>query len=195
LKQFVSMMQYEAVVIGASSGGWEALAEIFQALPGDFSLPIIVAQHLHPLQDAYFFTRMNDVCTLSVKDADEKELIKPGFIYFAPPNYHLLIEKDRTFSLSVDELVNFSRPAIDVLFESAAEVYQDKLIGVILSGGNQDGARGLKLIKENFGLTIVQDPATSQTEYMPQAAIKEVEVDHVLPLSEIGPFLTGLGSC
>lgn len=187
------MTEYEAVVIGASSGGWEALAEIFQSLPNKYPLPIIVAQHLHPLQDVYFFTRMDDLCKLSVKDADEKELIKPGFVYFAPANYHLLIEKDKSFSLSIDAQVNFSRPSIDVLFESAAEVYRDKLVGVILSGGNHDGAKGLKMIKKNHGLTVVQDPATSKTEYMPQAAIQEVDVDHILPLSEIGPFLADLG--
>jgi two-component system chemotaxis response regulator CheB len=186
------MMRYEAVVMGASSGGWEALAEIFLALPGEFRLPIIVAQHLHPLQDAYFFLRMNDVCALTVKDADEKEAINPGHVYFAPPNYHLLIEKNRTFSLSVDERVNFSRPSIDVLFESAAEAYSDKLVGVILSGANHDGAYGLKLIKENKGLTIVQDPVTAQTDYMPRAAISAVAADHILPLHEIGPFLVGL---
>ena len=188
------MLRYEAVVIGASSGGWDALTEIFQALPEDFPLPIIVAQHLHPSQDVYFFTRMNDISVLPVKDADEKEPVKPGSIYFAPPNYHLLIEKDRTFSLSVDNLVNFSRPAIDVLFESAAEVYHDKLIGIVLTGGNQDGAKGLKTIKENGGLAIVQDPANAQTDIMPQAALNAVEADHIMSLPEIGRFLAGLDS-
>lgn len=182
------------MVIGASSGGWQALSVIFKALPANFHLPIIVAQHLHPLQDMNFFEHMSKYCALTLKEADEKEPIIQGHVYFAPPNYHLLVEKDRTFSLSVDKLVNFSRPSIDVLFESASEVYLDKLVGVVLTGANQDGAMGLKLIKENFGLTIVQDPASAQIDYMPQAAIKSASVDHILPLDEIGPFLADLAT-
>ncbi|MDH5299722.1 MAG: chemotaxis protein CheB [Desulfobulbaceae bacterium] len=179
--------------MGVSSGGWAALAEILPALPADFPMPVVVVQHLHPQQDDFFLGHLNDICALRVKIADEKELLRPGHVYFAPPNYHLLIEKDRTFSLSVDQRVNFSRPAIDVLFESGAEVYSSRLVGVILTGANADGAHGLKQIKDGGGLAIVQDPATAQIDYMPRAAMAAVAVDHVLPLTEIGPFLARLG--
>lgn len=186
------MRRYEAVVLGASSGGWSALATILGALPGDYPLPLIVAQHLHPLQDGFFFSHLGAGCALRVKEADDKEAIQGGTVYFAPPNYHLLIEKDRTLALSIDERVNFSRPSIDVLFESAARAYGTKLIGVVLSGANQDGAQGLKAIKASHGLAMVQDPATAETDYMPRAAMAAVDVDHVLPLTEIGPFLIAL---
>jgi len=185
-------MRYEAVVVGASSGGNAALTEILSALPKDFPLPVVIAQHLHHLQDQDFFSYYNKICLLPVSIADEKETIKPGHIYFAPPNYHLLIEKDKTFSLSIDERVNFSRPSIDVMFESAVDAYCPGLVGVILTGANTDGAQGLKLIKENNGLTIVQDPSTATSDYMPRAAIAAVNVDHVLPLKKIGPFLVSL---
>lgn len=185
-------MKYEAVVIGASSGGNAALTEILTALPKDFPLPVIIALHLHPMQDQNFCGYYNKICQLPVSIADEKEIIRPGHVYFAPPNYHLLVEKNKTFSLSIDERVNFSRPSIDVLFESAADAYCSGLVGIILTGANADGTQGLRLVKENKGLTIVQDPATAVSDYMPSAAIAAVSVDHVLPLKEIGPFLAGL---
>lgn len=185
-------MGYEAVVMGASSGGWKALTTILAVLPADYPLPLVVVQHLHPSQDAYLFERLNDGCALTVREAEEKEAVVPGHVYFAPPNYHLLIEMDRTFSLSIDPRVNFSRPAIDVLFASAAAAYGGGLVGVVLTGANHDGAQGLTTIKANHGLTVVQDPATAQTDYMPRAAIAAVAVDHILPLAAIGPFLAGL---
>ena len=185
-------MRYQAIVIGASAGGLAALAKIFAVLPEDFPLPIIIAQHLHLSQDDGYLNYFKGRTILQVKDPDDKEKIKQGHIYFAPPNYHLLIEKDKTLSLSIDPKVKYSRPSIDVLFESAADVYSSLLIGIILTGANDDGATGLKAIKERNGLTIVQDPLTAEVEYMPQAAISAVEVDHILPISEIGPFLCSL---
>ena len=113
-------------------------------------------------------------------------------IYIAPPNYHLLVEADRTFSLSIDEPVNYARPSIDVLFETAADVYKTNLIGVILTGANTDGSHGLKRIKETGGLSVVQDPSTAEADTMPRAAIAAVDVDYVLPLEEIGKVLTML---
>ena len=136
---------------------------------------------------------MSESCKSRVKQADEKEKIVPAMIYIAPPNYHLLVEDDRTFSLSVDELVNFSRPSIDVLFESAADAYGKRLIGIILTGANSDGSNGLKKIKECGGMAIVQDPESSEADTMPRAAIKATKVDYVLPLEEIGTFLRKLG--
>lgn len=158
-------------------------------IPADFALPIVIVQHLHPSQDRFYVEFLDQVCLVEVREAEEKEPIMPGVVYFAPPNYHLLIETDRTFSLSVDEKVNFSRPSIDVLFETAAETYGAGLIGIILTGASKDGALGLRRIKENGGLAIVQDPATAQFPVMPSAALAETEVDHVLTVAEIGRLL------
>jgi two-component system chemotaxis response regulator CheB len=116
----------------------------------------------------------------------------PGMAYLAPPNYHLLLEPDRTFTLTIDERVNYARPSIDVLFETAAEAYKDKLIGIILTGANNDGSKGLKKIKEFGGLAIVQDPETAEVASMPRAAILTSVVDHIIPLEEIAPLLNSL---
>ena len=136
---------YELIVIGSSAGALDALSELLPFFPANYPLPIVVVQHLHPLQDVYFIKHYAQKCALPVKNAEEKEPIKPGVVYFASPNYHLLIEDDRTFSLSVDEKVNFSTPSTDVLFESAVDVYAQKIIGVILTGANQDGAHEFSL--------------------------------------------------
>jgi two-component system chemotaxis response regulator CheB len=132
---------------------------------------------------------LHEKCQIPVKEAEAKELIKPGTIYLAPANYHLLIEHDRTFSLCVSEKVRYARPSIDVLFETAADVYRTKLIGIILTGANDDGSRGLRTIREYGGLAIVQDPATAEVGIMPQAALKATAVDYVLSLHEIGLLL------
>lgn len=181
--------RYEAVVIGVSAGGLKALSTICSFLPADFPLSIIVVQHMHPNSDNFLAHHLNEICPVKVKQADEKERIESGVIYIAPPNYHLLIEEDKAFSLTVDAPVNFARPSIDVLFESAADVYGGYLIGIILTGANDDGSRGLKKIKESGGLTIVQDPKTAEAAAMPQAARAAAKPDHVLPLEEIGGYL------
>ena len=180
---------FQAIVIGASAGGTDALAEIIPRLPGKFSVPIIVVQHRHRNTDEFGPYYLNENSALKVKDADEKEPIVREYVYMAPANYHLLVEDDRTFSLSVDERVNFSRPSIDVLFESAAEVYKSKLIGIILTGANSDGAEGLKKIKQCGGLAIVQNPEGAESDAMPRAALATCEVDYVLSLEEIANFL------
>ena len=135
-------MRYEAIVIGVSSGGMNAMKVIFSLLPEDFNTPIIIVQHISPRSDKQWISILNYMCKINVKEVDEKEKIEKGNIYIAPPNYHLLIEKDKTFSLTIDERVNFARPSIDVLFESAAEAYTNKLIGVVLTGSNNDGTKG-----------------------------------------------------
>jgi len=160
--------------------------------PADYLLPIIVVQHLHPTQKNTLLVHLDNLCPMIVKEADEKEAIQPGHIYFAPPNYHLLVERDRTFALSIDERVNYSRPSIDVLFESAVDVYGFGVIGVILTGANNDGAAGLQTIKARGGLTFVQDPETAEVPYMPQAAIAASRVDHILPLRAIGELLLNI---
>jgi two-component system, chemotaxis family, protein-glutamate methylesterase/glutaminase len=184
--------QYQLIVIGGSAGAMTALLELLPMLPAGFSLPIVIVVHLHPRQDSAHVERLGSQCALPVKEADEKEPIQPGTIYLAPPNYHLLIEQDHTFSLSIDERVNYSRPAIDVLFESAAQAYGSHLVGVVLTGANNDGAEGLRHIKERGGLAIVQDPRTAESTYMPQAALEVTPVDHMLSVPEIGQLFVKL---
>ena len=185
-------MDYEAIVIGASTGGLNALQEVLAPLPADFTLPILVVQHRLPTLDDPLVFYLNESCQLMVKEADEKELVKPGYVYIAPANYHLLVERDKTLSLSVDAKVCYSRPSIDVLFETAAEVYLSGLIGIILTGANDDGAAGLRKIKEKGGLTIAQDPATAESAVMPLSAIRENVVDEILSLAGIASFLAQL---
>jgi len=186
------LSKYRAVVIGASAGGTVALQKILPFLPAGFPLPVVIAQHLHPLQDGAAIVHYSGGCELVVKDVEEKESVRPGFVYFAPPNYHLLIEDDNTFSLSVDEKVHFTRPSIDVLFESAADAYGANLVGIILSGANQDGAAGLLRIKQSGGLTVVQDPQDAEVNYMPKAAIEVANPDHILTAEGICKFLIEL---
>jgi two-component system chemotaxis response regulator CheB len=185
----MAAMRFEMIVMGGSAGCMAALAELLPIFPASYPIPIVVAQHLHPLQDEFYIEHYSSLCSLKVKEADEKEQVRPGQVYFAPPNYHLFIENDHTFSLSIDEKVNYSRPSIDVLFESAADVYGSRLIGVVMTGANSDGSLGLYAIKRRGGMTIVQDPQTAESAYMPRAAIKMTEVDHILSMQEIGQLL------
>jgi len=182
-------MQYEAIVIGVSSGGMSALKYIFSALPAGFSTPIIIVQHINSNSDNEWIKLLNNKSNLTVKEADEKEKIVSGTAYIAPSNYHLLIEKDKTFSLTIDERVNFARPSIDVLFESAAEAYKNKLIGIVLTGSNNDGAKGIKCIKELGGLAIIQDPETAESSIMPASAIAAILPDYILSLEKIVQLL------
>ncbi len=182
---------FEAVVIGSSAGGIHALSSVLAALPSEFPLPIIIVQHLHPHSDSYLAHILSTKCELKVKQADEKETITNA-VYIAPPNYHLLIEEDRSLSLSIDKHVNFARPSVDVLFESAIYAYQDKLIAIILTGANNDGSQGVKNIKENGGYVIVQEPTTAEADAMPKAAIAATKVDKILPLEQIGPYLLAM---
>lgn len=168
------------------------MKQLLPALPADFRLPVIIVQHVGAHAENYWVRQLNSLCKLHVKEADEKERIEKGNIYIAPANYHLLVERDSTFSLSCDPKVNYARPSIDVLFESAAEAYKKQLIGIVLTGANSDGTNGLRRIKENGGLTIVQDPATAESPYMPASAIA-VGPDHVLPIEKIVNLLVNLG--
>lgn len=185
-------MDYRAVVMGASAGGFEALRIILTMIKPDFPMPILIVQHISSDSDNYMVSNLNKLCKISVKEAVEREKILPGLVYIAPPNYHLLVEKDETISLTVDPKVNYSRPSIDVLFESAADVYEDDLIGIVLTGANSDGSNGLKKIKAAGGMTIVQDPRTAYADTMPKASIRKTEVDHILMLDEIGILLNDM---
>lgn len=183
------MHNCEAIVIGASAGGSKALDTILSNLPENFSLPVILVQHRMFDSDNYFVELLNNKCALLVKEADEKEHIKPGVVYIAPPDYHLLIEKNKTLSLSIDEPVRYARPSIDVLFESASETFGAALVGILLTGANNDGSDGIKKIKENGGLTVVQDPSSAEFTRMPDSAIATNCVDHILPLDRISQFI------
>lgn len=194
MKQETNGHKYKAVVIGASSGGTKALKTILSVLPSGFALSVIIVMHRHKETDSYLELSLNNGCKLNVKQADEKEEIRAGVVYVAPPNYHLLIEDDGTFSMSVGEVVNYARPSVDVLFESAADVYGQRLIGIILTGANKDGSQGLKKINEKGGLTIVQSPETAEVADMPRAAMEAAKPDYVLPLEAIGHFLRELES-
>lgn len=183
---------YSAIVMGASAGGLAALSIIVAQIDKDFRLPIIVVQHLYPESDDFIARKLDTCCKLKVLEADEKEKIKGGTIYIAPANYHLMIEENQTFSLTIDPKVNYSRPSIDVLFNCASEVYDYRLIGVLLTGANEDGARGLKKIKDLGGVTIVQEPTTAEVPAMPQSAINLFPVDYILPVDKIFPKIQHL---
>ena len=180
------------MVIGLSSGGMEAMKTFFPLLPEDLPFPVIIVQHISPLSDSQWIPILNRKCSLRIKEADEKEKIEKGNIYVAPPNYHLLIENDHTFSLTTEERVSYARPSIDVLFETAAQAYKDRLVGIVLTGSNHDGSAGLQKIKQCGGLSIVQDPEEAHSSYMPTSAMAAVQPDHILGLREIADLLIKL---
>ena len=178
-----------AIVIGASMGAIEALSTILPALPSGFRLPVLVVVHVPPDRESRLAALFRERTSLPVKESEDKEPIVPGTIYFAPPNYHLLVENDFHLALSTDEPVHHSRPAIDVLFESAADAWGDRLTGVILTGASSDGSEGLRAIRDAGGLVLVQDPESAEGEIMPQSAIDACPDARVLPLEEIARVL------
>jgi two-component system chemotaxis response regulator CheB len=185
-------VNYELIVIGASWGGLHAVGEILAALPADTDAAVVVAQHRREnTVDGGLAGLLQLRATLPVADVDDKAPIEPGQVYLAPPDYHLLIEQGY-FSLSKEAHVQYARPSIDVLFQSAADAYRERVIGVILTGANADGAHGLSEVKRRGGVAVVQDPGTAERHEMPAAALATTAADAVLPLSEIGPFLYGL---
>jgi len=173
------------IVIGVSQGGLEALGTLLAALPQSFEKAIIIVQHRAADSDSYLSEHLNLISPMQVKEAQDKEPIRPGIAYIAPPNYHLLVENEGTLSLSDDERVNYTRPAIDVLFETAADCYGAALLGVVLTGNNSDGARGLKTIKDLGGTTAIQDPEDAQVPAMPLAAQAITTIDYTLALKEL----------
>jgi two-component system chemotaxis response regulator CheB len=179
----------DAVVIGASAGGIEALTVLLPALLPEQRPPVFIVLHLprdKPSMLAEIFARK---CALPVREAQDKEEVMPGTVYFAPNNYHLLIDSGPQLALSADEPVHHSRPSVDVLFESAVEIYNDRLLGIILSGANDDGASGLAAIHDAGGVTVVQSPQTARAPQMALSALKLRPADWVLPLEEIATML------
>ena len=185
------IMSCKCIVIGVSAGGMEALLKVLPAFPQDFPLPIVIVQHIHKTQSGIYVEFYNERCALIAEEAKDKQSLESGKIYFAPPNYHLLIEDDETLSLCTSERVNYARPSIDVLFESAADVFGEELIGVILTGANDDGSEGMKQIKQNGGFTIVQNPKDAEFPAMPQFAIDAAEPNLILTLDEMVTEFSG----
>lgn len=184
----------KAVVIGASAGALESLLEILPVLPSDWPLPAMVVVHLPPDKDSVLAGLLGARSRVRVVEAEDKAPIEPGTVYVAPPGYHLLVEKSALLSLSSDEHVLYSRPSIDVLFESAADAFGASLVGLVLSGANQDGARGLRAIADAGGMALVQDPGSAFAREMPRAALRACPNARVLALRDIGPLLASLKS-
>jgi two-component system, chemotaxis family, protein-glutamate methylesterase/glutaminase len=180
---------HQAIVIGSSAGGLFALTSILDELPHDYPLPVIIIQHRVKERSQLLEEILQQRCRITVKQADEKEDIRSGVVYIAPPGYHLLIENDKTFSLASDIPEKHSMPSIDVLFETAAYCYQQSLIAIILTGASNDGSDGMRITKKLGGLTIAQDPNEAQFPYMPRAAISIGAASRVMTLDEIKHFL------
>lgn len=180
----------KTIVIGASFGGIEAIKKLLSGLPASFNIPIAVVLHIGSNNINTFISSLDKISHYKVKEAEEKEIIMPRKMYFAPPNYHLQFEKNFAFSLSTDEKVNYSRPSIDVLFETAAWAFGNELLGILLTGSNNDGANGLKTINDFGGITIVENPKTAFAKTMPETAIAKSKPNYILDLEEIAKKIT-----
>ncbi|HEY6088275.1 MAG TPA: chemotaxis protein CheB [Gemmatimonadaceae bacterium] len=184
-------MSYSVVAIGTSWGGLAALTKLLGDLPSDFSIPIVVVQHRSIDSERLLVQLLQDGTDLKVCEVEDKDPLEPGTVHVAPANYHVLIE-DGHLSLTVEEPVRFSRPSIDVMLTSAADAYGAAAIGIVLTGANEDGARGLADIVKHGGRGLVQDPKTAEIPIMPQAAIRAVPTAEVLPLDKLAPRLVKL---
>jgi two-component system chemotaxis response regulator CheB len=181
-----------AIVIGVSTGGVKALKFLFAALAKDFPLPILVVSHILPEADNGLALLLDSFSSLTVKEADHGELLKPGTVYLAPANYHMLVDNERRIALSVDPHVNFARPSVDVLFESAALEFGDELIGIELTGAGSDGSRGMAMILQHGGITIVQDPLDAEMNCMPVSTLQLITPDFVCLLRDMPDLLQRL---
>ena len=182
------------ILIGVSAGGLAALSQLLPTFTAALPGAVVVVQHVRPDSDSFLSEHLERICQVPVVEAADKMAVKVGHIYVAPPSYHLLIEEGGgSFALSVDEPVNYSRPSIDVFFESAVRVWRDKLIGVVLTGANNDGAKGLAAVKRAGGLAIAQDPAEAEYPVMPRAAIAACDVDYIANLVEISRIINEIG--
>ncbi len=185
-------MTYELICIGASWGGLDAVGRLLREIPTEVDQPIVIAQHRFADSHAGALAALlGDELDRPVLDVEDKTPIRRNHVYVAPSDYHLLVERG-SFALSVDERVQYARPSIDVLFESAADAYGPAVVGVILTGANEDGAAGLARIKARGGVAVIQDPREAERRAMPDAALAATVADAVLPLEDIGKFLYGL---
>lgn len=185
ISKLLAKRKIEALVIGASAGGIRALMLLLGRLPAHFRLSIIIVLHMPDTHESRLAEVFQHHTPMTVTMAEDKAYIAPGKIYFAGPSYHLSIERERSFSLSCEEPVHYSRPSIDVLMSSAADAYGASLAGILLTGANHDGAMGMSAIHKNGGITIVQDPTEAEIAIMPQAAIDLFTPDFILPLAQI----------
>jgi two-component system chemotaxis response regulator CheB len=181
--------QTELVVIGGSSGSLEVVLGILRVLPEHYPVPILLVIHRSTDQESLLHEVLSLKSNMAVREVEEKEEIRPSTVYVAPADFHVLIEKDKTFSLDYSEKISYSRPSIDVSFISAAEVFQEHLMGILLSGANDDGAQGIQEIKKQGGYCVIQDPADAVVDYMPAQALKRVQPDAVLSGRAISDFL------
>jgi len=195
MAKFKLSNQYKAIVIGGSAGSFQVITRILANLPDNFPLPVIMCLHRLKHVRNGFVEALSIKSIKPVTEPYDKETIKKGNVYLAPANYHLSVELGNTFALATDEMVNNSRPSIDIMLETAAYVYKNKLIGILLSGANKDGAMGMKRIKDRGGLTVVQDPKECMIDTMPTSAMKITEIDHVLPVDDLLKFLVELNKC
>jgi two-component system chemotaxis response regulator CheB len=184
--------RYQILLIGGSAGSLEVLVQLLPALNKDLPLAIVIIMH-RKSGESVLISVLNGKTSWPVKEAEEKETIETGTVYVAPSDYHLLFEKDKTFSLDFSEKVHYSRPSIDVSFESAAGVYGASAIAILLSGANADGAKGLHHIQNGGGIAIVQDPAEASVSYMPQQAIDNFRVDYIADTKTIADIVNRLG--
>ena len=180
---------YKCVVIGGSAGSFQGVIKILSSLPKDFPLPVILCLHRLKHVRNGFVEALSIKSTKPVEEPTDKESIKKNKVYLAPSNYHLSIELGNSFALSTEEMINNSRPAIDITFETAAYAYRNKVIGILLSGANRDGALGMKKIRDKNGLTIVQDPTECMIDTMPSAALKIADIHYSLKIDEIVKLL------
>lgn len=182
----------DLIAVGTSLGGLHALLAVFGALPADLPVPIVLVQHRGPSAETTLVDMLARGTALTVVEAEDKLEMQAGTVYVAPPDYHLLVEERGTLALSTEAPVRAARPSIDVLFESAADAYRERLVGVLLTGASADGAAGLARIKQLGGRAIVQDPASAECAVMPAAGIAATAVDYVLPLDQIGAHVASL---
>jgi two-component system chemotaxis response regulator CheB len=180
----------DGVAIGTSAGGVESV--LLPALPSRLTAAVFVVIHLPRQRPSLLVDVFQPKCAVPVREAQDKDVVEPGTVYFAPPDYHLLVDRGPQLALSADDLVNYSRPSVDVLFESAADVYGERLLGIILTGASHDGARGLEAVRRAGGRTVVQQPETAQVPVMVESALQRGPVDFVLPLEEIAALLRSL---
>ncbi|SFE68947.1 CheB methylesterase [Pedobacter antarcticus] len=183
------MKNCEALIIGGSAGSLEVLLRVLPALSPTLSFPVIIVVHRKHGTDSLLPDLLSGKTSLKVKEIEEKEQAMAGTVYIAPSDYHTLIEQNKTFSLDYSEKVNYSRPAIDVTFQTGAEAYKGKLVCMLLSGSNSDGVNGLKSVKAWGGITVIQDPETAQVSYMPAQAALQLKIDYTLSIEDMADFI------
>ena len=186
------MEKCEALIIGGSAGSLDVLLKVLPDLYSVLSFPIVIVLHRKPGKESLLIDLLSTKTKMTVKEIEEKEKLLSGMIYIAPPSYHVLIEQNKTFSLDASEKINFSRPSIDVTFESASEVFHDKLVCLLLSGANSDGTKGMEVVKQNGGKTLVQEPDSAMSRFMPEFALDHVDIDSVLMPGEMANFINEL---